>query len=104
MRVTARAPLRLGPAGGVTDLLPFCDLYGGNVLNVIIGLYARTIIEPLPEGVVELRATDIGVDESFGTTWTLPVSPPPTLESHRDIVSGCGEPQSIGAEMAIGRV
>lgn len=76
MRVTARAPLRLGLAGGGTDLSPFCDLYGGHVLNVTIGLYAYTIIEPLPDDVVELRATDIGVDELLPAVPILSAAPP----------------------------
>jgi D-glycero-alpha-D-manno-heptose-7-phosphate kinase len=72
----------VGLAGGGTDLSPFCDLYGGHVLNVTIGLYAYTIIEPLPGDGIELRATDIGVDEAIGTMGTQPVFPPLALDSH----------------------
>ena len=58
-RVRARAPLRLGLAGGGTDLSPFCDLHGGNVLNCTVTAYAYAVIEERDDWWLTFNANDI---------------------------------------------
>ncbi len=54
----ARAPLRLGLAGGGTDVSPFSEDEGGFVLNATVDLYAQAILEPRNDGRIIFAAED----------------------------------------------
>lgn len=79
----SRAPLRLGLAGGGTDVSPFSDEHGGYVLNATIDLYAQAILEPLDNGRIVLAAEDREETVELDATSELPDEDP--LRLHRGI-------------------
>jgi len=78
----ARAPLRLGLAGGGTDLSPYCDEFGGAVLNATIDRFAYAFIAPRDDGRVVFRAKDLDREEVLTPAPTLPDA---TLLLHRGV-------------------
>ncbi|GAC1608735.1 MAG: hypothetical protein NVS3B3_13880 [Aquirhabdus sp.] len=72
--VHARAPLRLGLAGGGTDVAPYSDLYGGLVLNATISLFTHCHIERSAEQELTFCAAD------FNETIVLALSPAVSLD------------------------
>jgi D-glycero-alpha-D-manno-heptose-7-phosphate kinase len=70
----SKAPLRIGLAGGGTDVSPYCDLYGGAILNATVSLYAYANIEPIDENAIILHAVDRKEEERFEWTDQLPVN------------------------------
>jgi D-glycero-alpha-D-manno-heptose-7-phosphate kinase len=67
MITRSKAPLRLGLAGGGTDVSPFCDIYGGYILNATITMYAHCTIEDIDGPETFFVATDFGTSDCIKT-------------------------------------
>jgi len=78
----SKAPLRLGLAGGGTDVSPYSDLFGGAILNATISLYARASIELLADNKVIFESADKKELHTYEAVYPLP------LDGHLDILKG----------------
>ena len=63
--VRSRAPLRLGLAGGGTDVSPYSDEFGGAILNATIDRYAFAFIQPSQDWKIRFIAVDLDIEEVF---------------------------------------
>ena len=61
--IRSRVPLRLGLAGGGTDLSAYSEVYGGAVLNCTIDRYAYAFISSRTDNKIAFRARDLSTDE-----------------------------------------
>ncbi len=70
----SKAPLRIGLAGGGTDVSPYSELYGGSILNATVSLFASANIEPLQENAIILEAIDRKEEQRFEWSNELPIN------------------------------
>lgn len=71
MIIRSKAPLRLGLAGGGSDVSPYSELYGGQVLNATINLSAYCTIEETDDGLISVEAYDVPLRASYPASGTL---------------------------------
>lgn len=73
MIIRSKAPLRLGLAGGGSDVSPYSDLYSGLVLNATIDLYSYCHIQETTNSKIIFHAMDLGMCVEFEALNELPV-------------------------------
>jgi D-glycero-alpha-D-manno-heptose-7-phosphate kinase len=69
----SKAPLRIGLAGGGTDVAPYSDIYGGAILNATISMYAYANIEPRTDGKIVLNSIDKSEEIVLSSELHLPI-------------------------------
>lgn len=73
MIVRSKAPLRIGLAGGGSDVTPYSDMYGGAILNATINMYAYATIVPRDDGKIILNSVDNGEKYEFPAVESLEI-------------------------------
>lgn len=61
MIIHSKAPLRLGFAGGGTDVSPYSDVKGGAVLNATINKYAYATLVPKKDNKMNIESLDYDI-------------------------------------------
>jgi D-glycero-alpha-D-manno-heptose-7-phosphate kinase len=70
----SKAPLRIGLAGGGTDVSPYSDLFGGAILNATISLSAYASIETNNDPKIIVEALDRNEKQVFDVCTELPIN------------------------------
>ena len=83
MIIRSKTPLRIGLAGGGTDVAPYSDIYGGAILNATISMYAYATIEPRKDGKIVFQSADNNAYYALDAQEHLPVNG--SLNLHRGI-------------------
>lgn len=78
----SKAPLRIGLAGGGTDVSPYSDMYGGAILNATISLSAHASIEVLDTNEIIVETLDRKEQQRFQYATSLPI------DGHLDLLKG----------------
>lgn len=58
MIIKARVPLRISFCGGGTDVSPYCDLFGGNIINATINRYASVTLKVRQDNEIVVKSLD----------------------------------------------
>jgi D-glycero-alpha-D-manno-heptose-7-phosphate kinase len=82
MIIRSKAPLRLGLAGGGSDVSPYSDIYGGYILNATIDMYAYCTIFVTGTQQIDIVAADLDQQLQYPLQDSLPI------DGKLDIIKG----------------
>lgn len=82
MLIRSKSPLRLGLAGGGSDVSPYSDIYGGLVLNATINLYAYCTIEELDSPEIIIHSYDANCFKTY------PLAPALEIDGEASLIKG----------------
>ncbi len=80
--IRGKAPLRIGLAGGGTDVSPYADIFGGAILNATVNLFARTTILPHSKNEINIISKDLSESISYPMMEQLPI------DGNLDLIKG----------------
>ena len=82
MIIRSKAPLRIGLAGGGTDVSPYSEEFGGSILNATISMFAYATIKPRKDATIAFISIDSGISLLYDSTMELP------LDGQLDLLKG----------------
>jgi D-glycero-alpha-D-manno-heptose-7-phosphate kinase len=74
MLYRSKAPLRIGLAGGGTDVSPYSDEFGGAILNATLSLHAQATIELTNDDTLSFHSIDKKELQSFPLAAQMPIN------------------------------
>lgn len=74
MIIRSKAPLRIGLAGGGSDVSPYSDIYSGAILNATIDQYAYATLEPTTDNKIVFYSVDKNIRLEFESSDSIPIN------------------------------
>ncbi|MEG3066435.1 MULTISPECIES: GHMP kinase [Acetomicrobium] len=82
MLIRSRVPLRISFGGGGTDVSPYCEEYGGVVMNATIDRYATVSLFPFSDKTIEIESIDYDAALKYDVDQFL------AYDGHLDLIKG----------------